>query len=101
MLRTDGGRAVEIRSSDERITIPVPSVAVVDTVGAGDAFGGGFLAAWSAAARTRDDVRQLDVVAEAVRFAVRVASLTCTRPGVDPPTRAELDASAPGPAARH
>lgn len=93
VLRTDGGRSVEVRTATERVSVPVPVVAVVDTVGAGDAFGGGFLAAWAISGRTRPDLLNLAWVAEAVRFAIRVASLTCTRPGADPPTAAELEAA--------
>ena len=91
VLRTDGGRAVEIRTRDHRSVIAVPPVDVVDTVGAGDAFGGGFLASWIAAGRGRTELADLDALVDSVTFAVRVASLTCTRPGADPPTRAELD----------
>ena len=92
VLRTDGGRAVEIRTRDHRSVIAVPPVDVVDTVGAGDAFGGGFLASWIAAGRGRTELADLDALVDSVTFAVRVASLTCTRPGADPPTGAELDA---------
>ena len=42
---------------------PGPAVEVVDTVGAGDAFGGGFLAAWIAAGRGRATSRSIDHVA--------------------------------------
>lgn len=96
VLRTDGGQAVEIRSTNHRSVIPVPPVEVVDTVGAGDAFGGGFLASWVAAGRGRADLADLSAVRDSVAFAVRVASLTCTRPGADPPTRAELGAEGSG-----
>ncbi len=72
--------------------MPVPRVEVVDTVGAGDAFGGGFLASWTTAGRGRDDLGSMDLVGDAVRVAVRVAALTCARPGADPPTLAELEA---------
>lgn len=93
VLRTDGGRSVEVRTATERVSVPVPIIAVLDTVGAGDAFGGGFLAAWARSGRTRPDLLNLASVVEAVRFAIRVASLTCTRPGADPPTVAELEAA--------
>jgi ribokinase len=62
--------------------IPAPAVEVVDTTGAGDAFVGAL------AARIREGLR----LAEAVPFAVRAASLSCTRPFTMPsfPTQAEL-----------
>lgn len=90
VLRTDGGRAVEIRGATFRTVIPVPPVRVVDSVGAGDAFGGGFLAAWVAAGHARSDLADQAVVVTAATFAVRVASVTVTRAGADPPTLAEL-----------
>lgn len=92
VLRTNGSDDVEIRMASGRATVPVPRVAVVDTVGAGDAFSGGFLASWTTAGRGRDDLPSLDLVGDAVRVAVRVAALTCTRPGADPPTLASLEA---------
>ena len=93
VLRTDGGRAVEVRTPTDRVSVPVPPVDVVDTVGAGDAFGGGFLAAWTAAGHGRGELASIDRVVEAVTFAIRVAGLTCSRAGADPPTLGELQAA--------
>lgn len=95
VLRTRGSHDVEIRMPSGRATVPVPPVDVVDTVGAGDAFGGGFLASWTGAGRGRDDLGSMDLVCDSVGVAVRVAALSCARPGADPPTLAELEA-APG-----
>jgi len=67
-------------------------VAVVDTVGAGDAFGGGFLAAWVGAGGGREGTASDEDLLAATRQAVRVASLTCGRAGAEPPTAAELAA---------
>lgn len=63
---------------------------VADTIGAGDAFGGGFLAAWIGAGHDRAGLDDEAAVIEATRSAIRVASFTCTRPGAEPPTAAEL-----------
>ncbi len=93
VLRTDGSHSIEVRTPTERVSVPVPPVEVVDTVGAGDAFGGGFLAAWTAAGHGRAELASMDRVMEAVRFAIRVAGATCARPGADPPTLAELRAT--------
>ena len=92
VLRTHGSRAVEVRTLAGRAAIPVPSVDVIDTVGAGDAFGGGFLASWTGAGRGRDDLASMDLVCDSVQVAVRVAALSCARPGADPPTLADLEA---------
>jgi fructokinase len=92
VLRTHGSDDVEIRMASGRGTVAVPTVEVVDTVGAGDAFGGGFLASWTAAGRGRDDLASMDLVCDSVRMAVQVAALSCARSGADPPTLAELEA---------
>jgi fructokinase len=68
----------------------VPAVAVIDTVGAGDAFAGGLLAWWDAHRLGREALVDLDLVTRATAFAVRVAARTCERAGADPPTVAEL-----------
>ena len=68
-------------------------VTVADTVGAGDAFMAGLLAALSEGGVTeRADLARLDeaTVAQALAFANRVAARACTRPGADPPHRSEV-----------
>jgi fructokinase len=92
VIVSDGPRVVTIVSLAGRRTIHPPRVDVVDTVGAGDAFGAALLAAWTGARRTRDDLVDLDALGTATAFAARVAALTATRAGADPPTRAELGA---------
>lgn len=71
-------------------------VAVVDTVGAGDAFTSGLLAGLhrrgllgAGQRRTLADLDG-DVLADVVDTALHVAALTCSRLGADPPTAAEL-----------
>jgi fructokinase len=68
---------------------------VVDTVGAGDAFTSGLLDSLARRdlldpARIRD-IGEPEVLAALLDDASRVASLTCSRAGADPPTRAEVD----------
>jgi fructokinase len=92
VLRTHGSEDVQVHTPAGRVSVPVPAVEVVDTVGAGDAFGGGFLASWTAAGRGRDDLAAMDRICDSVQVAVRVAALSCSRPGADPPTPAELEA---------
>jgi fructokinase len=90
---TRGARGALATTGDHRVEVPAPTVEVVDTVGAGDAYSAGLLA-WLDAhgARTREAVASLgpDVLEEALRQAARVAALTCTRPGADPPHADEL-----------
>jgi fructokinase len=68
----------------------------VDTVGAGDAFTAGLLA-WlhTAGALTRAGLGRLDRagLTAALDYGQRVAAITCTRPGADPPWAAELEST--------
>ncbi|MCC5947778.1 MAG: hypothetical protein JJT89_04910 [Nitriliruptoraceae bacterium] len=86
--------AVAIRPDGRRIEVAGDTVEVVDTVGAGDAFTTGLLT-WLDDRGVDDDaaLRALDDgdVRDALRFARRVAAITCTRAGSDPPRRDELD----------
>lgn len=90
ILVTDGGKPVVVVVRDRVLEIPVPAVAPVDTVGAGDAFGGAFLARWVELGLGRAEVADPGLVTGAVRLAVAVAAATCERPGADPPRREEL-----------
>ena len=90
VLITDGPRPVRLLTSSGVTELAVPAVRVVDTVGAGDAFGAGFLAAWTAAGRGRADLADGDALAAAAQFAIEVGALTTTRAGAEPPTLAEL-----------
>jgi fructokinase len=66
---------------------------MVDTVGAGDSFSGALLDWLSRHGRLRpQDLARLSAeeARQAVGFASRVAAITCSRPGADPPRRSEL-----------
>jgi fructokinase len=90
VLFTDGADSVRIVTSDDVVTVPVPAVDVVDTVGAGDSFGGAFLAFWHGDGRSRDDLSDSAAVRATVERAVVVAGITCTRAGANPPRLDEL-----------
>ena len=90
VLHTDGARSVHIHSVAGETEVPVPSVEVVDTIGAGDAFGGAFAAWWDQAGLRRADLGDGDAVRAAVTASVEVAALSCTRVGAQPPVRDEL-----------
>ena len=70
--------------------MPVPAIKVVDTVGSGDAFGGAFLAWWQAHDLGPGDLANVAAAEAATRAAIRVAAITCSRVGADPPTLSQL-----------
>lgn len=96
VLLTAGPDPVRIIAARDVITLPVPAVRVVDTIGAGDAFGAGFLAAWSGTGRGRAELGDLAALADATRFAIEVGARTTGRAGADPPTLAEMSMAGPG-----
>jgi pantothenate kinase len=80
-------------------TAEAPSVAVVDTVGAGDAFMSGALAhLYERGLLSRDGLRSLDApgLEQMLQAACLVAADTCTRTGADPPRRRDLYPVSPG-----
>jgi fructokinase len=87
---TNGPRSVHGRSAEFAFELAVPAVDVVDTVGAGDAFGGGFLARWTELGLGRDGLRDELAVRDAIALAIEVAGRTCMRRGADPPRRSDL-----------
>jgi fructokinase len=91
VLFTDGANSVHVLTEGSDVVLEVPQVAVVDTVGAGDSFSGGFLAQWQTRGLGRADVTNLDEVLSAARFGIAVAGITCQRPGADPPYARELE----------
>lgn len=90
VLLTDGGRSVSVHVAGRVHVVPVPPVRVVDTVGAGDTFGGAFLACLVHEGLARDDLADVPTLLRAARFAVRASGMACERPGADPPTLGEL-----------
>jgi fructokinase len=89
-LVTLGGDGALAITPEAAVEVGAPKVEVVDTIGAGDAFMGAFLAHWRAAGLGRSDLHRLDEVEQAATFACRVAAITCSRAGADPPRLAEL-----------
>jgi fructokinase len=71
--------------------VPAPPVEVVDTIGAGDAFGAAALA-WlhDQNAMAPDLSLSKTQVESLLEFSCLAASLTCSRSGAEPPSRAEM-----------
>jgi fructokinase len=83
LTRGPEGATVITAGADTAID-PVPTE-VVDTIGAGDAFGGGFLAWWISHGLGRAELARDELVVEAARFASVVAARTVARAGASPP----------------
>jgi fructokinase len=98
VTQAERGSTAVTRSGLE-VHVPAPAVTVADTVGAGDSYTGGLIdALWTADLLGADRRRQLqqideDTLRAAMLRAARVAAITVSRPGADPPTRAELEPS--------
>jgi fructokinase len=95
-LLTDGPRPVRVVTRADVAALDVPDIPVVDTIGAGDAFGAGFLAAWTRAGHSRAELGDTAAVLEATRFAIEIGARTVARAGADPPTSKELRGVVPG-----
>ncbi|MCL2653531.1 MAG: carbohydrate kinase [Propionibacteriaceae bacterium] len=96
VVLTKGAEGVTAITGSDEIDVPAPTVQVVDTVGAGDAFMAGLLhALWGAGLLgpgARDALRSMDETAlrQALSVATQVAAITLSRPGANPPWAAEL-----------
>ena len=90
VLFTDGAEAVRVLTAEGDDCILVPQVDVVDTVGAGDAFGAAFLTWWIDGGRRREHLSDRTALRAAALHATEVASKTVQRAGADPPLRSEL-----------
>jgi fructokinase len=93
VVMTRGATGASARSRRVSVSVPAVEVRIADTIGAGDTF--------SAALMARLDERglltKLDVAAlseaainDLLGYAAKAASITCSRPGADPPWRREL-----------
>ena len=98
VIVTAGAGGARATTSSAAAAVPAPTVRVVDTVGAGDAFTAGALAHLHArGALRREAIQGFDAarLEPLLEYACLVAADTCTRPGGDPPRRAQLPAPLP------
>jgi fructokinase len=92
---TQGAAGAFAASECARTHVPAPHVEVVDTIGAGDAFGAAVLA-WlhDHHAINLELALESPELESMVAFACQVAAVTCTRAGAEPPWRWELASTA-------
>jgi len=90
---TEGARGATGYAKGLAVFVPATPVTVADTVGAGDTFNAGVLAALhQAGALTKAGLARLDAATlrQALSLGVRAAAVTVSRPGANPPWAAEL-----------
>jgi fructokinase len=91
-----GEGALAITAAGDEVLVEAPRVQVADTVGAGDSFMGALIdGLWSAdllGADRREALRAIDrpTVERVLVRCARVAAITVSRPGANPPTSADL-----------
>jgi fructokinase len=90
LLVTDGAAPVRAFTGGQQVRVEVPPAPIADTVGAGDAFGGAFLAWWAGHGLGRETLGDVQVVQQATQAAVAASVMTCTRRGAEPPWASEL-----------
>jgi fructokinase len=94
---TRGGGGVYAVAAGVELHRPAATITVVDTVGAGDSFTSGVLDGLRRAdligGARRDALAAIDeaTLASVLDTAALIAAITCSRPGANPPTRAEVD----------
>jgi fructokinase len=90
---TRGADGVHALGPEGSVDLPAEPIEVADTVGAGDAFMAGLLAALDAAGqlpRERLAALPAKTLAAVLKQALHVAAITCTRVGADPPWAKDL-----------
>ena len=98
---TRGADGPVVMNRQGRVELPGETIDVADTVGAGDSFMAALIAGLSqldllgAAARPRLAALTAAKLRVLAAYANRAAAMTCSRPGANPPTSAELGALAP------
>lgn len=95
VVLTQGADGALAKTAASSGSAPAPVVDVIDTVGAGDAFGAGLLYwLWANGRLSIDEVGALaaDDLAQLLRFAAAAGALQCSRVGATPVCLAEIEA---------
>jgi fructokinase len=92
VLLTAGGDQVTVTTAQATRSVTPPSVAVVDSIGAGDAFGGAFLAYWVRHGWSAAQIPSIEELTAATEFGCLVGARTCEVVGAEPPMAATLPA---------
>lgn len=93
ILLTRGADGVTVVTRDGSADVPAVKAKVVDTVGAGDTFSAGFLANLEARGlltKTTITSATMDDLTAAAAFGAKVAAITVSRAGANPPWASEL-----------
>ncbi len=91
VLLTNGSLGVKVLAARREALVEAPGAQVVDTIGAGDAFGAhGWGPGWPRASSERISAISMRWCG-AAEFAVLVAARTCERAGPEPPRGAKVD----------
>jgi fructokinase len=93
VVLTKGSEGVQIHTPKGIFNVAAQRVEVVDTIGAGDSFNGGFLAGLRRAGLlSKSALRDadLDALLPVVQLAVKVAAITVSRAGANPPWANEM-----------
>jgi fructokinase len=93
VLVTEGAKGATAYTARGKVTVSAPKIVVADTVGAGDTFNAGFLAALDRAGLlSKAAVAELseEALRDALSLGTRAAAVTCSRAGANPPWAHEL-----------
>lgn len=88
VLLTKGAQGALALSREHRIPMAAAPAIVADSIGAGDSFNAGFLTSLIRADNL--DAPDAAAITAALRLAAKVAAITISRPGADPPWAGEL-----------
>ena len=90
---TCGEKGAMARNAEKSVSVPLYTMPLMDTVGAGDTFHGSMLA-WLYRRRLLDRSSLAHMpeakLREALRYAVKAAAINCSRQGADPPWSDQL-----------